>query len=1092
MRQQSTWGRRTFTALLASGVAMSAATFTGISGASAEPVANPVPAAEPVTPKEALDDTLGSRDVELLTQAEAKGEKKVTVIIATDKGEVSDVAKSVQELGGTISRRFDKLGYVLASVPTAKVTKAAKLPGIAAVDIDDVIMRRDPIVENKPGTSSVKQAATLPGPNSKTPAANPYMPTNEIGAVAFKSKHPTWDGRGITIGIMDSGVDLDNPALKTTSTGARKIVDWVTATDPVSDDDGTWQAMVTDAVGPSFTFAEATWKAPIGTWKVAKFTEAITAKSEPAGDVNRDGDTTDEFGILYDPKTNNILVDSNQNLDFTDDAVMRPYKEKFDIGHFGKDDPKTAVQDTMPFVVEFREDVDLDATGVNKADFVNIGIVEDMHGTHVAGIAAANNMLGNPNFDGEAPGAKIVSMRACSWGGGCTNAALTTGMADLVQNRKVDIVNMSIGGLSAINNGNDAQSVLYNRLITENGIQIIISAGNSGPGLNTVGNPSTSPDVISVAASVSKETWLANYGAVVSAPNALFNFSSRGPSEDGNFKPNIAAPGAAVATAPLWQAGNSLPDAGWTLPPGYAMINGTSMASPQATGGAALLLSAAEALDKDVTPAQLRRAIYSSAKLIPGVSVAGQGNGMVDLNGAWSLLSKSFKTTKYTSVAPVCTSISAALPTPNVGTGVYNRCGPSAGGHKAGQAKSYTVKLTRTSGSSKSVTHKLIWVGNDGTFSSVKTVALPLNKTVSVSVKATPKAGVHSAILRVDDPATSVVDFEVMNTVLAAATPAAPAYTYSTEGRVNRSSTVSYFIDVPVGATALQVNLSGLASGSQVRFIGNSPYGMPVENTSSLECYTNYSDAKTCKPIEREYQNPIPGVWELEVEARRTTPSMSNPFELTARIQGVTVDPSIVTLPSAVKGVPGPVTWTVKNSFGPLVVSGKGSPLGSALVSRPTVANGDVALIKVAVPAGATSLNVAISNPADLGADLDLVVLFNGKQVAVDADGDSDENVTIANPAAGIYTVVVDGYSVPAGTTAFDYRDVYYTPGMGTVAASAAKKPLAAGGTTTIAGAVTAGGVTPAAGRSLYGEMTVLTEDEAVVGRGAVNVTEVK
>ena len=36
-------------------------------------------------------------------------------------------------------------------------------------------------------------------------------------------------------------------------------------------------------------------------------------------------------------------------------------------------------------------------------------------------------------------------------------------------------------------------------------------------------------------------------------------------------------------------------EAGYPLPPGYAMFNGTSMAAPQAAGAAALLLSAGRA-----------------------------------------------------------------------------------------------------------------------------------------------------------------------------------------------------------------------------------------------------------------------------------------------------------------------------------------------------------------------------------------------------------------------------------------------------------------------------------------------------------------
>ena len=134
------------------------------------------------------------------------------------------------------------------------------------------------------------------------------------------------------------------------------------------------------------------------------------------------------------------------------------------------------------------------------ADFVNIGIIEAQHGSHVAGITAAHDILGNPNFDGAAPGAKIVSGRACSWGGGCTFAALTDGMVDLVVNRGVDVVNMSIGGLPALNDGANARAQLYNTLIRDFGVQLFISAGNSGPGVNTIGDPSVATDVVSVGA----------------------------------------------------------------------------------------------------------------------------------------------------------------------------------------------------------------------------------------------------------------------------------------------------------------------------------------------------------------------------------------------------------------------------------------------------------------------------------------------------------------------------------------------------------------------------------------------------------------
>jgi subtilisin family serine protease len=979
---------------------------------------------------------------------------------------------------------------VLATVPTTNVVKTAKLAGVSAVDLDEVVKLPDPDSGSR-GTKAAGQGATLPGPGASTPAANPYMPTNETGSVAFKKKHPTWDGRGVTIGVMDSGVELDHPALQKTTTGERKIVDWVTATDPVTENDATWRPMVTEVAGPSFTYLAATWTAPTGAWKVNQFAEAITAGSEPAGDVNRDGDTTDVWGVLYDPVSHDIRVDVNQNRDFTDDAVMRPYREKFDVGHFGTDNPATALAERMPFVVEYREDVDASAAGLGTVDFVNIGIPEDAHGSHVAGITAANDMLGNTDFDGQAPGAKIVSARACSWGGDCTAAALTTGMVDLVVNRRVDVVNMSIGGLPALNDGNNARAELYNKLIRDYGVQLFLSAGNSGPGLNTIGDPSVATDAVSVAASISKDTWLANYGSVVNKNNALFNFSSRGPREDGGFKPNLTAPGSAISTVNTWLDQPALAEAGYRLPTGYAMLNGTSMAAPQAAGGAALLLSAAKAKDLDVTPAQLRRALYTAADPIENTSVAGQGNGLVDVPGTWQLLAKAVEARKYTSSAPVCTPLSAGFATPNQGTGIYNRCASDEGGLNAGQSKTYTVKLTRTSGAKGSVTHKLRWVGDTGAFRSQSSVSLPLNRTVDVSVKVTPKAGLNSAILKVDDPKTSVTDFEVLNTVITSVVPKKPAYAINVEGSVERNSSTSYFITVPEGATALQVDLSGIATGSQTRWIAINPWGIPVDSTATTACYTNFSDAAACKPQERAYENPVPGVWELEVESRRTSPSLRNPYELTAKVQGVTVQPTTVELPSVTAKVPTPVTWTVKNNFGPLRLTATGGPLGSALSQRPTIDNGARQRYTVEVPAGAQRLDVAIGNVSDAAADLDLTVLLGDTRVAQAADGDSEESVSIPNPAAGTYTVVVDGYAVPSGSTQYDYLDVYLSPVLGAMTVPATVLSLANGASAPVTGSVTAA-VVPSAGRNLFGEMTLITDEGAVAGRGTVTIGAVK
>jgi subtilisin family serine protease len=1050
----------------------------------------PVAAVETDAPKDVPSgDKLGQHDRELLADAKADGTKRVTVMLATDRKTTKSVVRSLEAAGGWVGTINDKLGYVRASVPTGSVERVSKLSAVSAVDLDETVPLDPP-----PATRSGAAAAPVPAPGPTTPDANPYMPTREIGSVQFKKDHPTWDGRGITIGILDSGVDLDHPALQKTSTGERKIVDWVTATDPVLDNDATWRPMLTEvAAAPTFTYAGATWTAPAGgTFTVNRFSENITAASEPGGDVNRDGDTTDQFGVLYDEASHDIWVDANQDRTFSAAEKMRPYREGAQVGHFGTDNPSTPIVESSPFVVEFREDVSLEPYGLpGTADFVNIGLVEDAHGSHVAGITAANDMFGG-TMDGQAPGAKIVSSRACTWGGGCTNAALLDGMVDLVANRGVDVVNMSIGGLPALNDANNARARIYDRLIADYGVQLFISAGNSGPGVNTIGDPSVANDVVSVASSISKETWLANYGSVVESPLNLHPFSSRGPTESGGFKPNIAAPGSAVSTVPRWLKQPDLAEAGYTLPIGYAMFNGTSMASPQAAGGAALLLSASYAKGIDVTPRQLRDSIYTGAKRIDGVEEVGQGAGQMNVPAAWKLLEKRPTANTLSVVAPVCTPLSDLLATPDKGSGVYNRCGAGEGGQTIGKAKAYNLKVSRTSGKTGSVKHDLRIVGNDGTFSAPKSVSLPKGGSTQVTVTSkTATEGLHSAILEIDDPATAVVDHRVMLTVIQSTAFKKPSFATTVEGRATRNQSTSYFVTVPEGAKALQVNLSGIATKSQTRFIAINPYGVPIDSTASTACYTNYSDTSVCKPTSRSYADPLPGVWEIEVESRRTSPFLSNPFTLTAAVQGVTVDPESQTLPSVTAGTPSPLTWNVTNTYGPVTVTPVGGDLGSALSERKTIEDGASQEFEVAVPEGASSLTATIGNTADASADLDLTVFDeSGAQVAQSADGDSEESVTIDDPAAGTYTVVVDGYSVPAGSTAYDYLDVFYSPGLGQLRVSSQPIDLDRGETVTVTGQLTAQAA-PAAGRRLFGEMRVVSSEGAVLGTGSVTVGSV-
>ncbi|GAA3824107.1 S8 family serine peptidase [Streptomyces coacervatus] len=1038
---------------------------------------------------------LGSDDADLLAEAKADGDKNVTMMIATAPGQTEQVAKELDAVkGGSVGRTYDKLGYVRATVPTGRadsaIAAAAKLSSVHGIDLREEIPLDDPSATS--GSKSASGTVSYPAPDKNTPAENPYNPSFETGAVDFVKDHPKADGRGVTIGILDSGVDLGHPALQKTSTGERKIVDWVTATDPIVDSDATWRPMVTSVSGPTFTYGGKTWTAPAGSYQVSTFSEAATAGGDAKGDANRDGDTTDKWGVLYDAAAGTVRVDLNNNNDFSDDEPMKPYKDGYQIGYFGTDNPSTDVVERQPFVVQIRKDVPMDPYGGDwvgkKADFVNIGVIESEHGTHVAGITAANGLFGG-KMNGAAPGAKIVSSRACTWTGGCTNVALTEGMIDLVVNRGVDIVNMSIGGLPALNDGNNARAELYTRLIDTYGVQLVISAGNSGPGANTIGDPGLADKVISVGAGISKATWASNYGSQVEKKYALLPFSSRGPREDGGFTPTLVAPGAAINTTQTWLPGSPVAEAGYSLPAGYSMLQGTSMASPQAAGASALLLSAAKQKGIELKPATLRTALTSTAHHIKGVQAYEEGAGRIDIVDAWDSIRDGATAHDYTVKAPVDTALDQALKTPGFGTGLYDR----EGGLKAGDTKTYDVTITRTSGPDKAVRHELSLENNAaGTFRIVgkDEVKLPLNQPVTVKVQAKPRsAGIKSAILTVDDPKTEGIDKQILTTVVVS-TPV--KYTFSASDTVQRNSSQSYFVTVPQGAKSLEVAIGGLTDKSQTRFIAIHPYGTPVDNTGTPYCYNNYLDGNGCKPDVRAYADPQPGVWEIEVESRRTSPLLDNPYKLDVAVLGAAFDPQTVTVPEAKVGTPAAVSWKVTNKLAALDGKLVGGPLGSSKTARPTIKEGETQTTTVEVPAGAKSLDVAIGNVSDASADLDLTVKnAAGTVVGTSADGDSEEAVSIASPAAGTYTIEVAGYSVPSGSTAYDYRDVFFSASLGTVGVDESTPvKLGTGESATVSGNVTAAAAAPE-GREFFGQVQLVNGSGTVAGIGSVKIEKV-
>ena len=184
---------------------------------------------------------LGKGDTALVAAAKAQGKSTVPLLIATKPGATAAVASKLAGFGATVTDQSDRFGYLVVDVPTDKAIQAAKTVGILAANVDKALPAVVPTLEK------AKDGGGTPPPANLGPQ-NAYMPTYRIGAPQFVAAHPTYDGRGAKVGIVDTGVDLDRPELQTALDLAGgtvpKIYDWTTKTQPRLSDpangDPTW------------------------------------------------------------------------------------------------------------------------------------------------------------------------------------------------------------------------------------------------------------------------------------------------------------------------------------------------------------------------------------------------------------------------------------------------------------------------------------------------------------------------------------------------------------------------------------------------------------------------------------------------------------------------------------------------------------------------------------------------------------------------------------------------------------------------------------------------------------------------------------
>jgi subtilisin family serine protease len=227
------------------------------------------------------------------------------------------------------------------------------------------------------------------------------------------------------------------------------------------------------------------------------------------------------------------------------------------------------------------------------------------HGTHTISTVGGSGAASGGKNKGVAPGAELISGKVLDDSGSGAASWIIAGMEWAV-GQQADVVSMSLGS-AAPTDCTDPMSTAAEELARNGGTLFVVSAGNTGPSLNTVSSPGCAPSVLTVGA--------------VDRDDRTVPFSSRGPAAvTHTLKPEIAAPGVAISAA----------SAGGRGVYAYRSMSGTSMAAPHVAGAAAVV----KQRHPQWTAQQVKAALVSSANAtVPG-DVRETGGGRLDVRAA--------------------------------------------------------------------------------------------------------------------------------------------------------------------------------------------------------------------------------------------------------------------------------------------------------------------------------------------------------------------------------------------------------------------------------------------------------------------------
>ncbi|MGB0592169.1 MAG: S8 family serine peptidase [Myxococcota bacterium] len=725
--------------------------------------------------------------------------------------------------------------------------------------------------------------AALPQFASAAPKLGPYydyLSRDVIGAGEFTSKNASWDGRGVVIAVLDTGVDPSVPGMRTTSTGEIKVIE---ARDFSGEGDVSLtrvERTVEDGIGLLRSddgvvrgVDGLAQKPKDGVYWVGFFDESSLERSS-VNDVNQNGKATDTFAVVAFYPTPGaaplVALDLDGDGEISDEVVRPDFKVDRQHFSFSHPDPRKD-QTPIAFSVTIMPDSDRR---------VELHFDDGGHGTHCAGIAAGYEIQGKPGFDGIAPGAWVMSLKIGNnalAGGATTPGSMKRAMdyaARWSREHNVPVVmNVSYGIGSEIEGYAGIDGELDELLAQNPQLVASVAAGNEGPGLSTVGTPGASLLAWTAGAYLDPVNGRTLWGAGGKGAR-IFGFSSRGGELD---KPDGLSPGVAWASVPPFHR--------------RAVMAGTSMAAPQASGAHALLISAAVATKTPWNSGLLKAALRGTARPVKGYARVDQGAGLIHVGDAFKALRKDAASAQ----SDILLAWRISTPVPHrpgsTGTASYWRTGhyvpedPDTIHFTINPVLFETVKESQKNAffGDLELDTDTSWIKLDRSRIGVRGEG-SAHLSARLKAKAVKRPGLHEGLITATMRGSKLPAFDIPVVIV---TPHrfddAKHRTQSWKGSLAPGAITRRFIEVPPGATAMMIDME-VPEGKFGRVYLNlyDPEGR--SHDSAMRVANSETGAKSRTVVSGDELTP--GVWEIAPYAtfRNQTPSS---FKLQARFAGI-------------------------------------------------------------------------------------------------------------------------------------------------------------------------------------------------------------